>query len=137
MIRLLGIAMLALAGTVASTAIAAESASVHGACKADLEKLCKGVEPGGGRLAQCMKQHEAELSEACKTQRTAKHEERKNRRKAMREACQGDIEKLCADKRGGKGDIMRCLKEHKAELSTGCSDAMPTGRPGRPEKKAK
>ncbi|MFO1058567.1 MAG: cysteine rich repeat-containing protein, partial [Dongiaceae bacterium] len=36
-----------------------------GACAADAEKLCKGVQPGGGRIQACLKQHSAELSPAC------------------------------------------------------------------------
>jgi hypothetical protein len=39
---------------------------VRGACKADIEKLCPGTQPGGGRIRECMKQHEADLSDACK-----------------------------------------------------------------------
>jgi hypothetical protein len=38
------------------------------ACKDDMQKLCAGVQRGGGRIIQCMKQHEAELSPACKAQ---------------------------------------------------------------------
>lgn len=36
------------------------------ACKDDSAKHCKGTKPGGGRVLQCLKQHEAELSPACK-----------------------------------------------------------------------
>ena len=36
------------------------------ACHEDREKLCKGVKPGEGRIAQCLKQHEGELSKECK-----------------------------------------------------------------------
>jgi Cysteine rich repeat len=36
------------------------------ACKADSDKLCKGIQPGGGRILQCLKQHEGELSPGCK-----------------------------------------------------------------------
>ena len=36
------------------------------ACKDDSAKLCKGTKPGGGRILQCLKQHEGELSPACK-----------------------------------------------------------------------
>ncbi len=36
------------------------------ACKPDVEKFCAGVEAGGGRLRDCLKQHESELSDACK-----------------------------------------------------------------------
>jgi hypothetical protein len=39
---------------------------VHEACKDDLEKLCQGVPPGGGRFLACLKAHEVELSGSCK-----------------------------------------------------------------------
>lgn len=35
------------------------------ACKEDAKKLCKDIKPGEGRIAQCLKQHEGELSSAC------------------------------------------------------------------------
>ena len=40
----------------------------HGstACKADIEKFCKDVKPGGGAIMKCLKEHQAELSEPCK-----------------------------------------------------------------------
>jgi hypothetical protein len=36
-------------------------------CRADDTKFCKDVKRGGGRIINCLKQHEAELSQACKT----------------------------------------------------------------------
>lgn len=38
------------------------------ACTDDMKKLCAGTRRGGGRIIQCMKQHEDELSPACKEQ---------------------------------------------------------------------
>ena len=40
----------------------------HGstACKADIEKFCQDVKPGGGAVMKCLKEHQAELSEPCK-----------------------------------------------------------------------
>ena len=35
------------------------------ACRDDVDKLCKAVKPGGGRLATCLKAHQAQLSSAC------------------------------------------------------------------------
>jgi hypothetical protein len=35
-------------------------------CMGDITKLCKGIPAGTGRIAECLKQHEAELSIACK-----------------------------------------------------------------------
>ncbi len=37
------------------------------ACKPDTDKLCRGVKPGNGRLARCLKQNESLLSVPCKT----------------------------------------------------------------------
>jgi hypothetical protein len=34
-------------------------------CKADIARLCKGVRPGGGRMMQCLKAHENDLTVGC------------------------------------------------------------------------
>lgn len=34
-------------------------------CKADAQKFCKGIKPGGGRILSCLKSHESELAPAC------------------------------------------------------------------------
>ena len=36
------------------------------ACAADVQKLCAGVQTGGGRILACLKQHKDEVSDACK-----------------------------------------------------------------------
>jgi hypothetical protein len=36
------------------------------ACKADYQKLCQGVRPGGGRAVACLNDHMDQLSPACK-----------------------------------------------------------------------
>lgn len=41
--------------------------TVQKACGADIRKLCPDVQPGGGRILQCMKAKESELSGGCKT----------------------------------------------------------------------
>lgn len=51
----------------ASVVFAQEHEGGNGPCKADREKFCQGVQPGGGRIVQCLKQHESELSDSCKS----------------------------------------------------------------------
>lgn len=36
------------------------------ACATDIQSLCAGVEPGGGRILACLKQHKAQVSEPCR-----------------------------------------------------------------------
>lgn len=36
------------------------------ACQADYIRFCVGLLPGEGRIAACLRQHYAELSDACK-----------------------------------------------------------------------
>ncbi len=40
---------------------------VRTACAADVRTLCSGVTPGGGRIAQCMREKKDQLSEGCKS----------------------------------------------------------------------
>jgi hypothetical protein len=39
----------------------------QGACMNDVKALCGSVQPGGGRIRECMSEHRAGLSAACKT----------------------------------------------------------------------
>lgn len=41
-------------------------AELHAACDSDIQKLCSGVQPGGGRILACLKQHKDEVSDTCK-----------------------------------------------------------------------
>ena len=89
------------------------------ACKADLDKLCKDVKPGEGRLIKCLKDNEAALSDVCK----AKLAEQKE--KAMKERpCMADMEKFCKDVKPGEGRIIECMKSHEADLSAACKASM-------------
>lgn len=88
----------------------------HAACKEDIAKFCSGIEKGGGKIAKCLKEHSADLSEGCK-----EHAEKaKEKMKEVKEACHDDVKKLCPDVKAGGGRIKKCMIEHKEQLSEGC-----------------
>ena len=86
------------------------------ACQSDADKFCKGIQPGDGRFAACLKSHESELAPAChqivETVETAIRE--------VHEACKDDAGKFCEGIRPGAGRILACLKSHESELSEAC-----------------
>ena len=43
----------------------ARARKVRDECKGDVEKFCKGVAPGGGRIVSCLRARETELAPAC------------------------------------------------------------------------
>ena len=51
-----------------STATFAQNltAAQRSACKADYEKYCSGVTPGGGRIVACLNKQRDALGDACK-----------------------------------------------------------------------
>jgi hypothetical protein len=103
-----------------SFAVAASAEQGARPCADDAAKLCKGVEKGEGHIAKCLKEHEKELSSACK-ENIGKMKEEVHE---MKEACEGDAKKLCKDTKPGDGRIMQCLKQHESELSAGCKEKM-------------
>ena len=98
----------------------ANAAQAQGPCANDLQKFCRDVQPGGGRIAKCLKEHQNDLSPACKQQIA----ELKKQVHEFQEACEDDAMKLCAGVKPGGGRIFRCLKEHESELSPECKEKM-------------
>jgi Cysteine rich repeat len=44
----------------------AQTAEEEAACRADFQKFCQGVMPGGGRIVSCLANHKDKISSACK-----------------------------------------------------------------------
>ncbi len=45
-------------------------------------------------------------------------------RDTARQACAADVAKLCADVQSGGGKVMQCVRQHRADVSPGCSSAL-------------
>ncbi len=110
------------------------SASAQGRmCADDVKQFCQGVRPGGGRIVQCLKAHETDLSAACqKRLQTAQSgvQTARTRAQAIRQACESDMATLCQDVGSRVGPKIRCLQQHKADLSAACQAALAPSKPG-------
>jgi hypothetical protein len=105
-------------GSITAGNNAASAQEGRGPCREDAARLCKDVQPGGGRIIQCLKQHENELSAACK-ERIA---QAKEKIQEVQQACQGDVDAYCKGVQPGGGRIIQCLKQHEGQLSPGCKE---------------
>jgi len=88
-----------------------------GPCAADAKKFCSNVRPGQGRVYNCMKEHQAELSPACQ----ARIKQAVERVQAFEKACKADAEKYCKGVRPGAGRVLSCLKGRESDLAPACA----------------
>jgi hypothetical protein len=96
------------------------SAEITGACLKDAKALCPGVQPGGGKIRDCLKAHVKDLSDECKDVLV----------KAVNvKASADDAKKLCAGQVGG-GALEACMKSHIADVSDACKVAMANAAAG-------
>jgi len=58
---------LALGALPAAAQTARPSGTVRAACAADVRALCGGIQPGGERIRQCMREKRDQLSQGCKS----------------------------------------------------------------------
>jgi len=112
------------AALLASGAVAAEQRAGRDVCRADVERVCKNVQPGGGRIAQCLKDNEASVSPACKEHMAKVSEHMHQRMQAFEQACEGDVEQHCKDVQPGQGRMVRCLRNNESKLSASCKEEL-------------
>lgn len=60
------LAVLSLAAQVPASAQSDPMAAARAACSADLQQFCADVQPGGGRILSCLKEHRDQVSPTCK-----------------------------------------------------------------------
>ena len=47
--------------------IKAAASHLESECRDDIQRFCKGVKPGDGRIMICLEKHDSQLSKVCKT----------------------------------------------------------------------
>ena len=81
------------------------------ACRTDLQKYCKGVELGGGRLKACLDGHQGLVSAQCQQTRAQVYASIARRIAAQRDigdVCSADIERLCGTSHAD-AHLVECL----------------------------
>src|SRR6476661_1480062 len=81
-----------------------------GVCAADIKTKCAQVEPGGGRIKDCVKTHAAEFSDACKA-RLARVAE-------ISKACTTDVKESCP------GKERSCILKSIGNVKDQCKEAL-------------
>jgi hypothetical protein len=107
---------------VAPVGAMAQGMAVRQACGPEIQQHCAGVEPGEGRLRDCVKEHFAAFSEKCKQALLSSV--------AVVRACKADVQRTCPDVQPGGGRIQACMKDHFAEYSESCKQAIVTAKFG-------
>lgn len=107
-----------LAAALAVALSPALAAAQFGNCGPDVEKFCKGVMPGRGRLLRCLEGHATALSDPCK-QAIGVHTFT-----STESACHDDVAKYCRDAAGDKAKVKGCLQQNAAKLSDACKTAL-------------
>lgn len=91
-------------------------------CQVDMAQLCAGIRPGGGRLLQCLGEHQGELSTSCQAEMRW-YAEAREKFSAVKRACRADAERLCQGVPPQAGPLLECLQENEARLSGECNPA--------------
>ena len=113
--KLLAVAAAALIG--GASALFGDTAfaqAAQQACAGDIKTYCAGVQQGEGRVAQCLRSHNAQLSPGCQrgmAQATTLMKE-------VVQACEDDVHRYCAG--AAPGTTKDCLRSNFRELSFGC-----------------
>ena len=103
-------------------------AQLTAACGADIEKFCKGVKPGGGRIDACLAKNSG-VSAGCRqtyAAALASLQKRAQAQEAVQQVCRADAARLCSNFREGQARILRCLirSENVRRVTNRCNQAI-------------
>lgn len=96
-------------------------------CSSELTRYCEQVTPGEGRLLACLYAHSDKVSGRCEHalyDAAARLERAISTITYVANECRAELETHCASVEVGEGRVAQCLKNHTAELSPGCNQAL-------------
>ena len=99
-------------------------------CAEETRTLCADVQPGGGRILQCLTANEGKLSQAC----THRIQDLQTMASGPLGACREDWVANCYHPRAStsRQAVIQCLQAHQAKVSASCQNALHggSGKPG-------
>jgi hypothetical protein len=99
-------------------------------CGQDMQQFCSAVQPGGGRLLQCLSSHGGAVSVTCRnllaripaatvTAASAGGDTRATGG-TFRTSCGPDVQRLCATAAKENNGVFKCLTSQRTQLSASC-----------------
>ena len=96
-------------------------------CKVELEKYCKNVTPGDGRILACLYAYGDKLSPKCEYalyDAAAQLERAVAALSYVANECDEDLDKYCSAVAPDEGRLLDCLEKKKKELTNRCKQAL-------------
>jgi hypothetical protein len=125
-LAIVAVGILCLGLTFGADAFAAD----RNACSREIAKFCPNIKPGMFALMDCLEKHEKKLTPACKEYeatllgRRAEKREKVKELITFRNSCRNDMAKFCNDADPMHGGMIKCLEDHKKEISSSCSEGL-------------
>ena len=100
--------------------------TVANGCKEELQKYCKDVTPGEGRVLACLYAHGDKLSGRCEY---ALYDAASQLERAVAalsyvvNECSSDLKQYCAGVAAGEGRLLECLQKNDDKVSNRCKQA--------------
>jgi hypothetical protein len=101
--------------------------TVANGCKVELEKYCKDVTPGEGRVLACLYAYGDKLSPKCEY---ALYDAATQLERAVAalsyvaNECDEDLDKYCSAVAPGEGRLLNCLEKKSKQLTKRCKEAL-------------
>jgi hypothetical protein len=108
------VAVMFVVGALPFASSAAFAQGAGQACAADIQSYCAGVPQGEGRIAQCLRTHQQQLSPGCQRGMQSAGALMKE----VVQACEDDVHRYCAGV--APGTTKECLRTNFRQLSFGC-----------------
>ncbi len=101
------------AGHAATISYADAMTQLAASCGADIKKLCKGLNLGGGRIKTCLQQNAAQVSQPCNATLAtvlASIQARQKAQASVVKLCRNDANRLCNGVQAGDGHLDDALE---------------------------